>query len=228
MILCCQFINKIMNYKDFFHNEYIPLMTLLDDIKNKGWREISWGSYATVFEHPNDENVLKLFVNDEGYEAYLNFVSSRKDNPHVPKIKIIIPPTKELSKTKYGLVEIEKLTPVKKDYDWRYNLVNSFNDLLVGNFDSRETFDETLDRFTEIVRREYNVLTQKHKRKDFIKALQRIDFFVENNLDLFRLIFDIKKYIRANKLEAAFDLHFGNFMIRPKTNEIVLTDPLAG
>jgi signal peptidase I len=85
-----------------------PPKTVL--IKN-GWREIGKGAYASVFEHPNKNYVLKLFSSAD--TAYMDFVTFVKQHPneHFPKFGNIV----KLNE-KYWTVKIETLQPITSNY----------------------------------------------------------------------------------------------------------------
>jgi hypothetical protein len=78
-----------------------------------GYKQYSIGAgyYAYVYARPQDNYVIKIFREDPGYAAFLNYITKNANNPYVPKLKgkIIKLPNK------YSIVRLEKLTRIDID-----------------------------------------------------------------------------------------------------------------
>lgn len=223
---------------------YIRLDNYKNRLINNGWKEIGEGSFATVFEKLGKNYVLKLYISDAGYESFLDFLEQNQNNPHLVKIKrSLIPSRSEV--TKIGLVAIEKLKPISRS-DWRINLSTSLGRFLTNYNINHKSFDQTISDAKKKVEEDLqsnieNVNISADKKelsdvmKEFIrkqnalhkKTIRRLDYFIETNIDLIKTFYDLKKSLKGNKADFRFDLHRDNFMIRPSTGEIVITDPLA-
>ena len=238
-----------MNFQELLNNvvvkealikkkDYLQEYTAyLDD---NDWVIIGSGSYGVVFEKSNKNYVLKVY-NDSGYNTFLNFLEQNSDNPHLVKIKrkIISSDNNDF----LGVIALEKLKPITiPKYQWITELTLKFaEDLNAASVNA--PFEEVLQSFRDryiimndpelkqakakIKQGERMDSYNKHRYVIRRKSLDRLDFFIENYLPLAKTLYDLMVYIRRNGLEGYFDLHLGNFMIRPSTNEIVITDPLV-
>lgn len=196
-------------------------------LKKEGWSFLGRGCYGTVFGNPNKDYVLKLY-NDEAYDEYVEFIKQHSDNPHVVRIKEILSsgfgPNSE-----YKLIAIEKLNPVQFP-KWIDNIASYYSSFLdnyhYSEFDdfysTIESFEQYMSSGTEKDIEFYKINKNKRQEHNIKKSIRRLGFFIENYIDLFRILFELNKFQESN----SFDLHTGNFMRRPSTGEIVVTDPL--
>lgn len=207
-----------------------------DRLKANGWKEIGSGSFAKVFEHPEKDYVMKLFT-DQCYLAFLRFLERHQNNPHIVKVKSIdiIPKGDNV-----GLVAIEKLKKANFS-NWRNNLALSFGGYLSSTTIGNRSLETVVDGFMNKVKKDENSMKQYYvvknqdtPEKDFRqkishhdRLLRRVEFFIEDNLPLARALYELSKYLEMNSNFCRFDLHSGNFMIRPSTGEIVITDPVS-
>lgn len=195
------------------------------ELEKRGWSYLGRGVFGVVFSHPDKEYVLKLYK-DKAYDEYIEFIKQHSDNPHVVKVKDIDYP--KLDNTSYKLIAIEKLTPMKwptwVSYIAKY--YNRFLDLSEINND----FYYTIEDFERFIRQSSKNDIEFYKISKYIdnlrtvkKSIRRLSFFVETHIDLFRILYELNKF----RTVSSFDLHEGNFMKRPSTGEIVVTDPLC-
>lgn len=79
-------------------------------LKQYGWNILGAGSYARVYANPTKDYILKIFVNDPGYQTWLKFMIENQHNKFIPKIK-----GKPVSvfQDKMFAVRMEKLKPHK-------------------------------------------------------------------------------------------------------------------
>jgi hypothetical protein len=223
-----------MNFKQFYEqNSNRDYEDFLDYLRSNGWGWTGSGAFGTVFKKPNKNYVLKVYKNDPAYDNFLNFIEENQNDPHIPKIKRRILPLSNNQSKNYGIVAIEKLDSLKSS-DWRWRLVSSFENTLYDNNIGNLSFDEYLNNAIEEVRNIYKenleiAKQQKIKRniRNESRKLRRLDYFVESNLGIFKSIYRLKKFLESNGESHTFDMHSGNFMIRPSTGEIIVTDPIA-
>lgn len=236
-----------MNFKDFYNNSFIKesstntklkLSDLADNLVDNGWEAIGRGSYGTVYKKTGKSYVLKLY-NDYCYNEYLNFIEQNQNDPHVVKIK------RRIIRGDMGLVAIEKLEELPRKH-WITEILSRFSGKMLYKFDNNKDDDELINLFqTEIRDNLLNdlVYTQRfiEKRKiekdsvpkysedtviKYKKLLKRLDFSFENHLNEIRTLFRLKRFLSKISSDCSFDLHMGNFLKRPSTGEIVITDPI--
>jgi hypothetical protein len=61
--------------------------SLKDSMKKYGFELIGAGINGAVFKNPNYPFVLKIYRTDQGFDEWLYFCRTNKDNPYLPKIK---------------------------------------------------------------------------------------------------------------------------------------------
>jgi len=207
-----------------------------------GWIKIGEGSFGAVLSHPdkNRKYVLKIFK-DSCYDMFLRFLERHQNNPHIVKVhRILIQPN--YNSEDVGIVAIEKLERINRS-QWRETIAENFGYYLnnIPNI-SKKSFDNIVDSFAEKVKKTKTAENSFYKNeikngnsisyhRSIIVAnerqIRRIDFFIENYLPLLRTIYDLSVYLELNEKHCRLDLHKNNYMIRPSTGEIVITDPIA-
>ena len=243
-----------MNFKDFYNERLIEedikseirfnSDSFIDYLKDKkGWNIIGTGAKGTVFDKSGKNYVLKLYKNDSCYNMFLDFLEKNQNNPHLVKIQ------RRIVSGKSGLVAIEKLQRITYS-DWRDTLVSSLGGYLENLNVKDKSFEEVLESIKDIVKNKHTDLlnsdsmydvnepgispSEKMKRlkkdqrfkKSYFSSMKRLDYFIESYLPAIKTIYDLKKYLVENGGSACYmDTHLGNFMIRPSTGEIVITDP---
>jgi hypothetical protein len=240
-----------MNFKELLNNVVVQEALIrrqsrgedyIEYLEHRGWNIYGEGSYGTVLDKPSKNYVLKVFA-DKGYNTFLNFIEQNQHNPNLAKIKRKI--IKSNSNELLGVVAIEKLKPVNsKKYAWISDITGHFARFINSYRDSADnrSFEEVLNSFRETYTIYKSSTYQKYK--DHLKAgnnlgsyekrmyltsrrgIDRLDFFIENYLPIAQTLYELCTYVQKNAHDSWFDLHLGNFMIRPSTNEIVITDPL--
>jgi hypothetical protein len=101
----------------------LNITEFIENLKQSGYKKylIGEGFYAGVFSRPTDNYVIKIFENDPGYEKFIKYVLSNRDNPHVPKIKS--KPIRFLKK--YKILRIEKLQKLDKNNEQQMEIYKS-------------------------------------------------------------------------------------------------------
>lgn len=243
-----------MNFKDFYNKRLVEedikseirfnYDNFIAYLKNeKGWRIIGTGARGTVFDKSGKSYVLKLYKNDNCYNMFLDFLEENQNNPHLVKIQ------RRIVSGNSGLVAIEKLQRITYS-DWRDTLVSSLGGYLENLNVKDKSFEEVLEIIKDKIKNKYTSFLnadtyydvnepgikslEKIKRlkkdqaykKPHFSALKRLDYFIESYLPALRTIYELQKYLVENGGSACYmDTHLGNFMIRPSTGEIVITDP---
>jgi hypothetical protein len=209
-------------------------------LKESGWEYIGSGAYGVVFSKPSKNYVLKVY-RDKGYDSFLQFLEKEANNPHLVKIKRKI--ISSNSEDFLGVVALEKLKPIEETkYRWISRLTAEFGQTLSTSSihtsfeNALQSFRDTYINENEIGRQNLKTRLNLHPRlneyarKEYgikRRSLDRLDFFIENYLPIAKTLYNLMLYVRRNNLGMYFDIHLGNFMIRPSTNEIVITDPLV-
>ena len=241
-----------MNFKQFYkqrtveealHSKIKDTGFYSDYLRNKGWSVIGSGARGIVFDKPNKKYVLKLYRNDYCYNIFLDFIEKNQNNPYLVKIQ------RRIVSGDTGLVSIEKLKPIAYS-DWRDSLVSSLGGYLEKIDIKDKSFEDVLELVKDIIKNKYtdslnddsmykvndpNITEdEKNKRlkkdqkfkKSYFSSIKRLDYFIESYLPALKTMYDLKKYLIENGGSACYiDTHLGNFMIRPSTGEIVITDP---
>jgi hypothetical protein len=227
-------LNQIIQIKDE------NVSNIIYKLRENGWSKIGEGSFGTVLTHPNEDYVLKIFK-DSCYDMFLRFLERHQNNPHIVKVhRILIQPN--YNSEDVGIVAIEKLERINRS-QWRETIAENFGYYLnnIPNI-SKKSFDNIVDSFAEKVKKtktaENSFYKNEIKNGNSIsyhrsiiaqneRQIRRIDFFIENYLPLLRTIYDLSVYLELNEKHCRLDLHKNNYMIRPSTGEIVITDPIA-
>lgn len=227
-----------MNFDALYENLIKPTNrkdTLEHMIASKGWKFLSSGAYGSVYEKPDKNYVLKVY-RDAGYRTFLDFVDSEQGNPNVVMIKRHIFKSEKLYdriSPNVEVVALEKLKPIPYGSIWG-KLISATWWAIMGDKDHK-----TADRpiLIEKIRKGFrDSLSQrialfpkgKEEIRESEKLIKAFDYAIQNHKNLFDTIFRLRKYVIDNNIpEVRFDLHQGNFMVRPSTGQIVITDPLA-
>jgi hypothetical protein len=218
--------NQDNDYEDFLHY-----------LETKGWVWAGEGAFGIVYKKPNKNYVIKVYKDDEAYDNFLNFIERNQNDPHIPKIKRRILPLANNQSKNYGIVAIEQLDDLitYNKSDWTWVLVQQFQIQLYNSNIGNLSFDKYLEIVVEKVRKRYendleaeikqlknSVIMSRYRQK-----LRLLDYFVESNIEIFKTFYRLRKFLEKNNKTHTYDLHSGNFMIRPSTGEIVVTDPIA-
>ena len=227
-----------MNFKEHFikvlEEQDKPKRRLYEYEKmllQNGWRIIGAGFSGNVYGKQGLNYVIKVYNNDPSYSAYLDFILENQNDPHLPKIRKVFVPYGSVSDgVEYGAVAIEKLKPVQK-INWRFSLVYRLKNAMVNIGVNNLSFEEFLEKVQKETKNNLSNIIQDSKNKiniiNYTKQLRRLDYFIESNLPLLKSFYKLTKFLEEMNLEVCFDLHEGNFMIRPSTGEIIITDPVA-
>lgn len=222
-----------MRFKDIFyenfHKQKIDKNNWRTLLYSKGWKQIGSGANARTFGHPHKNYVIKLYENDPGYDIFLNFIEQNQHDRHVVRIKKNIFTRDDKSSPGMNAIALEKLKPVKygKNFDLYFDIVSMLGDRLKTYYTQLYKRKTNIEIFDMIVRdtisTSYAVKEFGITEKKFNKVISKI-----RNSPLTNTIFNLQKYmIDHNMNERFWDLHKGNFMIRPTTGELVITDPLV-
>ena len=187
------------------------------------------GVSGMVFSNPADKfSVIKVYANDRGYSEWLKFMLANQDNPYVPRVrrnaqgnfyrayKHFQPKTGDTPQVNQRIVEIylEKLERIP------YSLTIHFSKTITDLLNSRKlkSFVRMLD-------------LSKTSPVNYFDILDEYDYArlarVVPDKNLAQIFAFISRELSKNHARVIPDLNNNNFMMRPGTNQIVFTDPLA-
>jgi len=183
-------------------------MQLQKWLKQNGFKKISRGAFSSVYAKPNHNRVVKLsYRQDDGWTAFVNWVLQQTKNKYLPNIPWF--KQYQYRGNEFFVTIVERLKPF--DIYRNADKINDpvviaglimYADLSIGEEDSLNWA-----LFNKYRIRSAKRLVKKNKSHKFIWTLNRI-----------------------NKLKGGeyyYDLHSDNFMVRPSTGDIVITDPLS-
>lgn len=203
-----------------------------DKLRKKGWYHLGDGAYGMVYGHDKNDWVIKIYSDDYGYGKFLDFLEKYKSHPNVVNIKKRILTEGPLDEFKS--VAIERLKEIDDTYKniFIFTLVRIMSDFIP------KLPDEYLNDKNKI--REF-LMSKKDVIKRWSPPVYRLKMSGEKGREfayrvttrllshpIVDVVLDLERYMRKHKRSHhKWDLHRGNFMIRPSTGELVLTDPLA-
>jgi tetrahydromethanopterin S-methyltransferase subunit G len=190
--------------------------------KESGYKFLGGGNFAKVFKHPIKNEVIKSWVEDQAYEKYVEYCRKNSNNKYLPSIYT---PVKSLSTfhkrlngfpEKIKFVRMEMLREIKKGdigpvvghasmaLNHMYKTFFAKKLLKIENYKKPESWGE----------------------REKVLWENTLGFWDDNKLpeDLYEL------YLEATKIpveDSRIDLHYQNIMVRPSTNDLVLSDPVA-
>jgi hypothetical protein len=230
-----------MQFDELYENWIKPTnkFTLEDMLKAKGWRYLSSGCFGSVYAHPKKKYILKVY-GDKGYRSFLDFLESEQGNPNVVMIKRHIYKSENFtspSSMNAEVVALEELKPLPYDSLWAK--------LLAAMWSALNRFDDDLktmdrDAIIEAIRKSIQAKVDYYKPyendeseyyrqhiKDYSRLVSALDIALKRYRNFVETLIRLKEYVVEHNLPVRFDLHNGNFMVRPSTGHIVITDPLA-
>src|SRR5882757_9527631 len=88
-------LTPVSNIKKTFSNTDSHPFMIYDNDVNKvvrylqkyGFKKIGSGGYATIFENPKFNYVLKIFKGDSCYKDYVSYCLKNSNNQYLPKFK---------------------------------------------------------------------------------------------------------------------------------------------
>lgn len=227
-----------MRFKEFFQENLTrpaSLSTWQTQLQRKGWIYAGGGSFATVYTHPKKNYVLKFFDNDPGYSIFLDFLESENqdNNPCVVKLRRNIFKNPDGPNENVQVVALEKLNPLENKNHFFFEtirlFVHKFRYIKITN----ESFEEVLQTIYDDAVKSFRAEAQyakgfsKNSYKHNTRILRSLPTFIKQYRPLIETIFEMKKFMQQKGSMYQFDLHGSNFMIRPTTGQIVITDPLS-
>jgi hypothetical protein len=209
---------------------------ILQFFRDRGYREIGSGWYATVLQS-TDHFIVKIAGGDTGYNQYVE-LARRERNPHFPRVIA----QKQVEDVDVYFIErlhvfdhskVEELVQhhTKKDapmFVWlAFNFLSTTIPVAAKNMlEVANTLDPTL-QLREIP--EHPGHENKRKADQYWTNLTAYESELEakveemiSNHPFLRAVEQIKG------IKESMDLHTGNIMIRKPSYQLVITDPLAG
>ena len=177
------------------------------ELIKKNYNSLGNGWFGFVFDNPKKPNeVIKFWLDDPAYEAFLNVAETIK-SPHIIKIikrgSITLNLNSEKEPIKIQYVRLEKLTPIGE-----HDLIDNIKRAEIFSWIIEDTLESPSDEFINNFVKESDV---------------DISSFSNSTIDFLKIC---KKVYDLKPVRYDWDLHFGNFMKRG--NVLVITDPYAG
>ena len=197
-----------------------------------GFKRLGGGVFSTAYAKPGSKRVVKISLRkDECWLKFAKWALTQTANPYLPKIWFIqeyeglrrSKSTRKQVPTKFFISIVERLNPAADDHGLHYGVIDNINDpvplaAIAGYSPHLDPSEEEQlgERLAELgairehtsgIRRASQRYVQKNKNHPFVKAMNKIKSMTGS--------------------DCWNDLHSGNFMYRPSTNSLVLTDPLA-
>jgi hypothetical protein len=226
-----------MNFNQLYENLIKPTNrkdTLETMIQSKGWKFLSSGAYGSVYGKPDKNYVLKVY-RDAGYRTFLDFVDSEQGNPNVVMIRRHIFKSEQLYpriSPNVEVVALEKLKPIPYGSIWGKLISETWwaimGDKTLKTADRPILIEKIRKGFRDSLSQRLALKYGEAEIRESKKIIKAFEYAIQNHKNLFDTIFRLRQYIIDNNIpEVRFDLHSGNFMVRPSTGQIVITDPLA-
>ena len=168
-----------------------------------GFKQIGFGTFASVWAHPDLDYVLKTFSQRD--KAYLNWVtvcSAHKNNPYLPKFISVKP--LQLATGVYA-VRMERLAPAPFNYE---RIADNISKLVSDCIYDRPDI-KTIEDMVQ------HIQTKHGSSLEYLKSYV-------NDVQLLQAILLIVEFIRSGQGHP--DINVRNIMLRGNT--IVFTDPV--
>ncbi len=196
-------------------------------LKQNGFKRLGQGAFASAYAKSGSNRIVKISTaEDNCWISFATWALKQTKNPYLPNIPWF---KTYQSKGKKGQILTFFVTIVEKLKPFNESIVDKIDDPVVLATLYVHT-DAGAEYRTSIGRR-LNQLGVLDKR-DLIpgKLSHRIDKatqYLKNhtNHKFLKTIMQVEKMTTKNCWN---DMHTGNFMYRPATNTLVITDPLAG
>lgn len=190
------------------------------------------GAYASVFTHPNSKYAVKIATADPRTVKYLKWCAANQSNPYVPKIYSI----KESKSKNTAYIRMEKLDNFSKKFQWsekhlpmlwfwHHNIHRLHAVTWAQALGLKIPENKRYSNSEEMASLPGSLFPDKDEFKKFKAEMQAAS--VKD---------PIAKVINAAKKFAYDDTHLdltlsvdgaSNVMVRPGTNQLVITDPVA-
>lgn len=172
--------------------------------KLRGKKRIARGEFSAVYD--NGDTILKVTADSTHYELFVGpfAIESSKHTPVIVENHGIIGDQEDLP---LYLIEVEKLVKVP------------------AGSDAKRLARKIINQSCEAFSRSVTITKGDQNRASYLTfdALSKEDCYSQELRDTFR---EIAMFI-ADFEHANFDLHMGNFMVRPSTGDLVIVDPLC-
>jgi hypothetical protein len=228
----------MMKFKQFFQENMVrsSSRTVWEyRLEKKGWKPIGRGANALVFGHPSKKYVLKVYEGDDyGYKTFLDFLETQQGNPDVVMMKRRLYQRPDgVDDNSAEVVALEKLKPLTKD-NILFNVIYDVSQYIPGKDLFNLPFEEAMEKISKNIIGEYEdefnyakEFGPPNRALDYKRRIQAFNILIKRYNSLFRTLFELKRFARKQGEIGILDLHKGNFMIRPSTGKIVITDPLC-
>jgi len=230
---------KLLNEKEILKHKELSLLTtdwtsypeLRQFLRKHKFRAMGSGAFSTVYSKLGYPTIIK--VSGEEDKCWLKYASyaieEQHDNPYVMRVKWVKKyKTRNTADTIYDdstkpatlfVSGIEKLVPINT------KIIKTVPDIVPLAW----LFMDDTGTLGAFEREEYAIYDRLNKSFNFDAEHDNYDaaqnFLNQNkNHPFLKAVSEIKKLNR----NCRSDLHLNNIMYRPSTNNLVITDPLAG
>ena len=171
-------------------------------LRPQGWKYAGSGAYGVVYTKGTAAIKLGQVTGNKGYLKYIESVSELGDNPSKPMISELTYCTPKGSEgnsyDRFFIVMMERLDPIRGDDDDDVDSIDAIINRLAYNYrDSAAEID--------------GIIKKLKRKRSQQRGLMKV----------------IEKIVELTKQGCGLDIHYGNLMVRPGTDELVITDPLV-
>ncbi|AMQ65981.1 kinase protein [Stenotrophomonas phage vB_SmaS-DLP_6] len=169
-------------------------------LRPKGWKYAGSGAYGVVYTKGKAAIKLGQVTGNKGYLKYIESVAELDDNPSKPIVSELTycTPKDGGEYDRFFIVMMERLQPLHWDDDDDVDSIDAIINRLAYNY--RDSAAE-IDGIIKKLKRE------RSKQRGLMKVIEKI--------------------VELTKQGCGLDIHSGNLMVRPGTDELVITDPLV-
>lgn len=168
-------------------------------LNKQGYQTLGMGSFGTVFKHPKQDKVLKVFGKDRFYPLWVKFCRANPNNPYLPKFRSNL---LTLRQDSIFAIFIEELEPYPSgDYSWPASMTTLIDhyDYFFGDADVDQDTQTSIERLASASGKAFQVLRED---QNFMKVAEFLRHYSDN-----------------------LDIRDENLMLRK--SQVVITDPLA-
>ena len=243
----------LMELEGYHKYEGMDFYEILEKIKETNGHKWGAGALGVVFI-PKDKNyVYKCWVQDGGYEKFLDIVEKNQSNPFFPKLLSKRRKLETFFKRPAGfdedinLIKMEKLTPLNESesIEKLMELVKQVQyveaDELTLEWLKKQIEGQNEKHVLGRLKRDIGKSIDDHAKgksshqafnNRYKKAMERMRDFILNEKRMKKYVepaYEAMKLLSNAKIDddkLRFDMHSGNFMMR-SGKELVITDPFV-
>lgn len=242
-----QFLAELQGYKMFSDMGFYEILTKLIDEHGHDWNS---GSLGVVFIPKDKDYVYKCWINDGGYQGFLDIAEKHQDNPFFPKF---LSKRKKLEtffkrpadfKDDINIIKMERLKPMRNGNDISENLMYMIKRVSQVDAD-KITLKWVKDQLSlradkDSAKKALNVSIDKHAKgkltldsfnyryREAMEQMRRALLKEKKLQKYLEPMYEAMSLLAKAKMDNNLhcDMHSGNFMVR-NDGELVITDPFV-